>query len=84
VGTIALKGMNWLWMIGPSSATAYPHPLSWLDFVTPLAIGGLWFAAFLWILRRRPLLPVGLSVVLSPAPPDVNHGREFSTSPRVA
>jgi hypothetical protein len=29
----------------------------WLDFVTPLALGGLWLAFFLWQLGRRPLLP---------------------------
>jgi hypothetical protein len=28
----------------------------WLDFFTPLAIGGLWLAAFLWQIERRPLL----------------------------
>jgi hypothetical protein len=84
VGILVLQWMNWLWMIGPSSPTSYPHPPSWLDFVTPLAIGGVWFAAFLWILKRRPLLPVGLRVVLSPARPDLDHGNEFGTSPRVA
>jgi len=26
-------------------------------FITPLAIGGIWFAAFLRLLRGRPLLP---------------------------
>lgn len=30
----------------------------WLDFFTPLAIGGLWLAAFLWQIERRPLLAV--------------------------
>jgi hypothetical protein len=29
----------------------------WMDFLTPLAIGGLWLADFLWELTRRPLLP---------------------------
>jgi hypothetical protein len=29
----------------------------WLDFVMPLALGGLWLACFLWQLGRRPLLP---------------------------
>ena len=28
----------------------------WLDFLTPLAIGGLWLAWFLWQLAARPLL----------------------------
>lgn len=29
----------------------------WLDFFTPLAIGGFWLAWFLWQLERMPLLP---------------------------
>src|SRR5581483_3142845 len=28
----------------------------WMDFLTPLALGGLWLAFFLWQLGRRPLL----------------------------
>ncbi len=30
----------------------------WMDFLTPLAVGGLWLAFFLWQLTRRPLLPL--------------------------
>jgi hypothetical protein len=30
----------------------------WMDWITPLALGGIWFAGFLWLLGRRPLLPV--------------------------
>ncbi|HEX5470694.1 MAG TPA: hypothetical protein VFW73_02355 [Lacipirellulaceae bacterium] len=30
----------------------------WTDFLTPLAVGGIWFAFVLWILTLRPLLPV--------------------------
>jgi hypothetical protein len=30
----------------------------WLDVVAPLAIGGLWIAAFAWMLKRLPLLPL--------------------------
>lgn len=29
-----------------------------LDILAPLGIGGLWLGAFLWWLRRRPLLPL--------------------------
>ncbi len=32
--------------------------VSWLDFVTPIAIGGLWLAYFLFQLEKRPLIPV--------------------------
>lgn len=30
----------------------------WLDFFTPLAIGGFWLAWFLWQVERFPLLPL--------------------------
>jgi hypothetical protein len=37
-----------------------PHPgwfrVTWLDFVMPVALGGLWLSAFLWILKGRPLM----------------------------
>jgi hypothetical protein len=38
------------------------HPtlsLHWLDLVVPLAVGGLWTAAFFWQLQRRTILPIG-------------------------
>lgn len=31
--------------------------VSWLDFLTPIGIGGLWVAAFLAFLKAAPLLP---------------------------
>jgi len=30
----------------------------WMDFLTPLGIGGLWLAYFLWQLKRCPVLPL--------------------------
>ena len=30
----------------------------WLDLAAPIGIGGLWVAAFAWLLARRPLLPL--------------------------
>lgn len=32
--------------------------LSWLDIVTPLGIGGVWVAGFLWLLGRAALVPL--------------------------
>ena len=29
----------------------------WMDFLTPIGIGGVWLAAFLWFLGRMPILP---------------------------
>lgn len=33
--------------------------IHWMDFVTPVAVGGLWLAVFFGQLKSRPLLPVG-------------------------
>ncbi len=30
----------------------------WMDLFMPLGLGGMWFACMLWLLKRRPLLPV--------------------------
>lgn len=29
----------------------------WMNIVLPIGLGGIWFACFLWLLERRPLLP---------------------------
>jgi hypothetical protein len=80
-GLLVTQWLNSLWLIEPSSPSPQPHPLSWMDFVTPVGIGGVWLASFLWILRRRPLLPVGLSVAVKP----FDHGpNDVTTSPPVA
>jgi hypothetical protein len=31
----------------------------WLDFVLPVALGGVWVGLFARQLRKRPLLPIG-------------------------
>ncbi len=44
------------WLVMPSLHQEGVR-VSWLDFTTPLGIGGLWLAFFLWFLKRAPLLP---------------------------
>ena len=46
------------WIAGGEHAASHFF-VSWLDLVTPVAIGGLWFWMFYTQLRRRPLLPIG-------------------------
>jgi hypothetical protein len=79
-GLLVMQWVNVLWLVEPSSASADPHPLSWMDFVTPVGIGGVWLASFLWILGRRPLLPLGLSVAVKP----FDHGTDDVTTRPVA
>jgi hypothetical protein len=38
----------------PKHQNVLPH---WLDFVAPVAIGGIWIFLFIVQLRRRPLIP---------------------------
>ena len=55
---IAMRFVDLFWLMGPRDGHAAPA-LSWMNFVTPLAIGGIWVAVFLWQLGTRPLLPLG-------------------------
>ena len=44
------------WRVMPSF---HPEGLTvhWLDLAAPLGIGGVWVAAFIWLLKGRPLVP---------------------------
>ena len=55
---IAMRFVDLFWLMGPRDGHASPA-LSWMNFVTPFALGGLWIAFFLWQLSSRPLLPLG-------------------------
>lgn len=45
------------WLIMPAfHKTGFS--IHWMDLAAPVAIGGIWIAAFLWMLQRRPLLPL--------------------------
>ena len=55
--------MRWLdlfWLIAPNPLPGAEHGIgfSWMDLAAPLAIGGLWLAAFFWQLEKRPLVAV--------------------------
>jgi hypothetical protein len=45
------------WLVAPDFRNGQ-FGVSWMDFVTPVALGGIWLAYFAWQLVRRPLLPV--------------------------
>jgi hypothetical protein len=50
--------MRWVDLFWHAAPALGVHTLHWLDFVVPAAMGGLWVAAFVHELRKRPLLPV--------------------------
>jgi hypothetical protein len=55
---IAMRFVDLFWLMGPRDGHTAPA-LGWINFVTPVALGGIWIALFLWQLGSRPLLPLG-------------------------
>jgi len=57
---IAIHYVDLFWLIAPNPLPGAEHGLgvSWMDLAAPVAIGGLWLAAFFWQLEARPLLAV--------------------------
>ena len=53
-----MRFVDLFWII---MAQSYPSGfrIHWLNFVLPVALGGIWMAGYLWQLKKRPLLPVG-------------------------
>ncbi len=58
IAVIAMRIVDLFWNIGPMHHEA-KFGVSWLDAVTPIAVGGVWVALFLWQLQSRSLLPMG-------------------------
>jgi hypothetical protein len=52
----AIHLLDIFWLVMPAFFPGRLH-VHWLDIVAPIAVGGLWLAAFLWQLQRRSLLP---------------------------
>ena len=54
---LVMRILDAIWLVEPT----YRHgdfALNWMDFVAPIAIGGLWIGTFAWQLQKRPLLPI--------------------------
>ncbi|NJP04172.1 MAG: hypothetical protein HC837_00355 [Chloroflexaceae bacterium] len=48
--------INMFWLIMPNF---YPElTVHWLDIVSVVGVGGIWLALFIWLIKRRPLLPL--------------------------
>jgi hypothetical protein len=54
---LAIRVVDVYWIVEPAFYNQQIH-IHWLDFVTPVAVGGLWLAGFFWQLRSRPLVPL--------------------------
>jgi hypothetical protein len=54
---LALRFVDLYWLVGPAFSP-YHFTISWMDFIAPIAIGGIWLAYFNWELGKWPLLPL--------------------------
>jgi hypothetical protein len=54
---IVMRWLDLYWLIAPNHWAARLH-ISWLDFVVPIALGGVWLAVFFGQVAKRPLLPL--------------------------
>ncbi|MGI8786173.1 MAG: hypothetical protein ACR2HG_00240 [Pyrinomonadaceae bacterium] len=59
---LVLRLIDMFYLIGPSPRIATPTEasfmLSWMDFVAPIGVGGIWLWYFFGQLMSRPLVPV--------------------------
>jgi len=57
IGVIAMRFVDLIWLTGPELHNGV-FSLSWMDFILPIGIGGLWLWFFATQLKSRPLLPI--------------------------
>jgi hypothetical protein len=54
---IVVRFVDLFWLVTPAF-----HPagffIHWMDLVTPVGVGGIWLAAFIWQLKGRPLVAI--------------------------
>jgi hypothetical protein len=55
---VAMRFVDLYWLVAPDFSKAH-FTVSYMDFLLPVGLGGIWLAAFLWQLAHRPLMPVG-------------------------
>jgi hypothetical protein len=54
---LVMRLIDVIWLIEPT----YSHGdfvFNWMDYLAPIAMGGLWLGTFAWQLQKRPLLPI--------------------------
>lgn len=57
---LVMRLIDFYWMIAPNFLVtpeySAPFRMHWLDFVAPVALGGLWLAAYAWQLGKQSLV----------------------------
>ena len=54
---LLMRVIDVIWLIEPTYSRG-DFVFNWMDYVAPIAIGGLWLGTFAWWLQKRPLLPI--------------------------
>jgi len=54
---LVMRILDVIWLIEPTYSRGN-FVFNWMDYVAPIAIGGLWLGTFAWQLQKRPLLPI--------------------------
>jgi hypothetical protein len=60
---LLMRLIDLFWLIAPrppATGTPINHgqlSVSWMDFVAPIGVGGIWLWFFIWQLGKRPLVP---------------------------
>lgn len=55
---IVMRFVDQYWLVAPDFRSGH-FGFSWMDFLAPVGLLGIWLAAFLWQLEKRPLMPIG-------------------------
>ena len=69
---LLMRAVDLYWLVVPDAVRGGGLAVSWLDFVTPLGLGGIWLAYFLIQLEKRPLMPINEPQLVE----TLEHGRE--------
>jgi hypothetical protein len=57
IAVLVMRLVDMFWIIMPE-VRHEGLSIHWLDIVTPIGVGGIWVAAYIWALRRAPLVPL--------------------------
>jgi magnesium-transporting ATPase (P-type) len=66
---LVMRIVDVIWLVEPTYSPGH-FVFNWMDYVAPIAMGGLWIGVFAWQLEKRPLLPINdpqLEQALTPA-----------------
>jgi hypothetical protein len=54
---LVMRVIDVIWLIEPTYSPG-DFVFNWMDYIAPIAMGGLWLGTFAWQLQKRPLLPI--------------------------